>query len=160
MPGGSIPLSKKHGVNPHLTVCPRCGRDADELILTGAHHKYRCDSCGMLHVGRPQDGHCQNPECHANTSGLHTLVDEGELDPSEKLRATQPCATCREELEKFKAVIDAGGVPFRCKDCKVQGVLQAESELAKAVRAKHGGQTVGVEFDKTTCPKCGPDPVV
>ena len=32
---GSILLSKKHGVNPTIPVCPYCGKPKNEIILTG-----------------------------------------------------------------------------------------------------------------------------
>lgn len=150
----SIPLSRKHGVNPHLTYCPRCKGKANELVLTGAHHKYKCDSCGLLHIGHPKTGRCENVNCHANTSGFYTLVDLGELEPSERLRASQPCEKCQEELKTFKAEVDRGGVPFRCTDCGAEGVIKAEAEVAKHVRAKHG--LVGLTFSKVDCPRCGP----
>jgi DNA-directed RNA polymerase subunit RPC12/RpoP len=152
----SIPLSKKHGVNPHLTYCPRCKGDANELVLTGAHHKYRCDSCKQVHLGRPKTGRCENVNCHANTSGFHTLVDLGELEPSERLRASQPCDKCQEELKTFQAAIDEGGIPIRCKDCGMEGVIKGHHPLAKAVREQHGGKVMGLEYNKTDCPRCGP----
>jgi hypothetical protein len=153
-------LSQKHGVNPHLTICPRCGQDGDEIVLTGSHHKYKCDSCGQLHVGRPDGGRCANANCHANTSGSRTLVDLGEMDPYERMQGTQPCRKCEEELKTFRAEIDRGGIPCRCKDCRMEGVIKAEHELAKKVRAMHDGKVAGLEFTKTDCPQCGPNKVV
>jgi len=148
----SIPFSKEHGVNPHLTFCPRCHGEANELALSGARHQYTCDSCGMVHLGRPASGHCENVNCHANTSGIRTLVDRGELDPSMRLPASQPCDACQAEIKTFNAEIKKGGIPIRCKDCGMEGVLKAEHKLAKKIRAEHG--LTGLEFSKADCPKC------
>lgn len=154
--GGSIHLSREHGVNPHLCFCPRCGGDSNMLMLTGSAHKYKCEVCGLVHIGRPKDGGCANPKCSAAGS---RLIDQGELKPSEKLPGDL-CESCRKEIETFKAEIDRGGVPIKCTDCGMEGVLKAENPIAQAVRAKNNGQVMGVEFDKTNCPKCGPSPIV
>lgn len=138
-----IILSQKHGVNPHLTYCPKCGGDSRELILTGAASMYEC-SCGQKHIGRPEGGKCV--KCSS-----YDLTNKGEIPPETKLPGDL-CEACEKEQAEFKAEIDRGGIPFRCKDCGATGVIKAEHELAKKVRAEHG--LAGLEFTKEDCPRC------
>jgi Zn finger protein HypA/HybF involved in hydrogenase expression len=154
--GGSIRLSKKHGVNPHLTICPRCGGDSNELILTGAAHKFECSWCHQIMLGLPKDGRC--PKCERSFRGFPP-ISHGEMKPDEKMLATQPCDKCKEEIASFTLEISRGGIPVRCKDCGMEGVIKAEHPMARAVRKQNDGKTVGLEFTKDNCPKCGPNPV-
>ena len=88
------------------------------LMLTGSAHKYKCEVCGQVHIGRPKSGECANPKCSAAGS---RLIDQGELKPSEKLPGDL-CDTCRKEVEIHNAEIARGGVPFRCEDCRIEGI--------------------------------------
>jgi len=144
-------LSKEKGVNAHLTVCPRCGEDGEGLILTGNAHKYVC-SCGKIYIGKdaiPWDSERTNTVKRCSC-GSTDFEDKGEPDTYERLPML--CKKCREELEMFNEEIKKGGIPFRCMDCKAEGVFKADSEFAKDWNKKHKGQ--GVSF-KTDCPRCG-----
>jgi DNA-directed RNA polymerase subunit RPC12/RpoP len=156
----SIPLSQKRGVNPHLTFCPRCHGEANELVLTGSHHQHKCNgTCDTTYFGLPKNRagqttrECQRPGCFGH------LVDQGEIPSETKLPASQPCDACKAEIKTFDAEIERGGIPIRCKDCGMRGVIKAEHELAKKVRAQNDGKVMGLEFSKTDCPKCGPQEV-
>lgn len=139
-------LSHKHGVNPHLTFCPRCHKDGQELILTGSAHHYQCASCGMGHIGRPTKGQCV--KCYG-----FSLEDKGEIDSYERLPGDL-CQACKTERKQFAEEIKRGGVPIRCKDCGMEGVIKAHHPLAQEVRKTKG--EVGLEYTKATgCPKCG-----
>lgn len=144
MAKGNILLSEKHGVNPHLTYCPRCGKEGQELILTGAAKLYEC-ACGQKHIGYPKNGRCVKCELHRD------LVCKGEIPPETKLSGSL-CDSCDAEVKRLKAEVDRGGIPFRCVDCKVEGVIKAEHELAKTVRKERG--LCGIEFSKKDCPQC------
>lgn len=162
---GSIRLHPKLGLNPRLTICTRCGKDGDDLILLGAtNRKYKHDKCGLIFIGRPDKDYC--PKCKEHLFGME-LSDLGEIPEFEKMPGT--CKECREKQEKLDAdvqeMVDAGGVPFRCKDCGCAGAVKADSDLAKKVRkwAKEnskkvdarGEEVAGVEFSKLDCPQCG-----
>jgi hypothetical protein len=70
------------------------------------------------------------------------------------------CTDCEEEMKKFKDVVDAGGVYWKCADCKRRGVLLAQSDLAQDVRKTMGIQPpepCGVEFSHDNCPACFQD---
>lgn len=47
-----ITLSAKHGVNPALVKCQRCGKDTGEIALLGRTAHYRCQSCRVLILGK------------------------------------------------------------------------------------------------------------
>jgi len=133
-----IELHKTKGVNAHMTYCPRCKGEASELILVGADDGiYECNapsSAGGPHkmAGRPrprmQQAHC--PECGYDVSWTRV----GTLEDGVRLPATQPCDTCQKEMKEHEAVVEAGGVYFRCNDCKAQGVIKASAPFAMLAR--------------------------
>jgi NMD protein affecting ribosome stability and mRNA decay len=141
-----IRISKENGLGPHLTFCPRCGKDSDGIILTGAAHQYECPWCHQMHIGAPDHKVCQ--KC-GKAFSKREWVDHGELPVSEKLPLM--CKACEEDLKTLNAEVKKGGVPFRCKTCHTEGVIKAETEFAKAWRAEHG--KVGIEYEQ--CPMCG-----
>jgi hypothetical protein len=77
----------------------------------------------------------------------------------DKVYASEPCETCQQQTEEHRAVVAAGGVYWKCRDCHSEGVIKAESSFAAMVRQKSGvpiPNPVGVEFDKEHgCPVCG-----
>ncbi len=148
-----IKLHKTKGLNPYMTICPRCGEDGDELILIGsATGVYKCSECNMIsYGGKPKQNIC--PNCKAKYS-YNKIRD---LDEYEKIPASEPCSKCQKELEKHKAEVAAGGVYWRCKDCGSKGVIIATSNYAKAVRDQHelhNGEPCGVKFSDKDCPVC------
>ena len=151
---GNLPLHKEKGVNPRLTVCPRCGGDGSELILVGALDRVSvCKSCGLKHYG--------HMGCSCQTCG-GSLVFDHCLKEGEKLPGSL-CESCEKEVKTFQAVVAAGGIYFRCKDCKANGVIKPDHEISKAVRAQskiEPPNPVGIEFDREhSCPSCGPDKI-
>jgi len=156
---GSIRLDPKRGVNPALTFCPRCGGETNELLLVGLAEVRRCSKCSGRIVGPPpRDGIC--PLCHQNGREFKYLR---QFDGSrERLPASQPCDKCQVEMKKHREIVEAGGVYWRCSDCKSEGVLRETAELSKEVRKQmkiEPPAPCGVEFSKDTCPVCGPNPV-
>lgn len=148
----SIRLHKDKGVNPYLTYCPRCGGDGPDLLLIGAHDRvYKCQGCGMTHFGgRPKGGLCQ--ECGGS------VAFERKLEDREKLPGNL-CAACEKEIEEHKKVVEAGGIYFKCADCKIEGVIK-QNEFTERVRKQIGIEVpkpCGVEFTKADCPKCSSD---
>lgn len=168
---GSIRLHKDKGVNPKMTFCRRCGKDANELILVGADEgKYKCDSCVTTIFGYGK-GIC--PKC--GHKGLNRV---GKIGEHERLPATQFCDECKDETAEHQKVVEAGGVHFRCKDCGAEGVVKAGTSFAVQVRQTHQDQdpnlqegwytkpihtkgndlvyiACGVEMSKGTgCPQC------
>lgn len=169
---GSIRLHKDKGVNPKMTFCRRCGKDANELILIGADEaKCECRICGITVFGRGK-GVC--PKCNAGV----TLENVGKIGEHERLPATQFCDECKAEVEEHRKEVEKGGVHFRCKDCGAEGVVKAGTSFAVQVRQTHQDQdpnlqegwytkpihtkgndlvyiACGVEMSKGTgCPQC------
>jgi hypothetical protein len=144
----NITLHPKLGVNPVLTVCPQCGKEANELALVGYKRKYTCKKCGQQCVGKPK-GCCQVCQHHD--------FDKTDFSYGDRIAATEPCDTCKELNRTTKEIIKAGGIYFRCTDCKAEGTIKASNPYAMAVR-EHAKifppNPVGVEFTKDDCPVC------
>ena len=144
----SIRLHKEKFLNPHLTFCPRCGGDGPDLLLLGAVDKvYRCLKCGMLHIGYPKGKICQ--KCSGD------VEFERKLDDHERLPGNW-CDACEKEAKEHEEIVDAGGIYFKCADCKVEGVLKP-SEYTELVRKQIGVEApkpCGIEYTKGDCPVC------
>jgi hypothetical protein len=144
-----LSLHPKLGVNPHLCCCPRCWKDNGELVLIGNRTSIRkCGGCGTKLVGHRYSEPC--PKCRHN--GPHEEV--GQVGERDKI-PTGLCADCKKELAEHKAIVDAGGIYFRCKQCGKNGVIRPEAELCKMVRDKMEIPTgpCGIEFQ--TCKEHG-----
>ncbi len=142
-----IRISEEHGLNPIMGQCPRCRKDNGEIMLPGLLYYWWCGNCRKNTIAqtRPKDGcvHCRSSE----------LALSGEYEA--KLGDRIPgglCDHCKDEVEVFESEIARGGVYFKCA-CGSQGIIKAETELAKDVRKKHPEGPVGVEL--TGCPICG-----
>ena len=142
-----ITLSKKHGVNPCLTVCPRCGKDSPELLLLGNTKEYICKGCGGKIIGKYPKGKC--PHCGYRTA--FSLV--GEFDGMhKKLPASDLCDICKAEIKMLEEEIAKGGVPWRCSDCKSEGVIKHNAEFSIDFRKQYPVE--GFTFSKDNCPVC------
>jgi len=144
----SIRLHPEKGLNPHLAICPRCGKDNGEIVLLGAHCKeYICKDCGQTHIGR-QD------KC-MNCGSFHSLRYAGEIGDHEKI-PTNLCKECEEELDSFKKIVDDGGIYFRCIACHANGVIPKTHSVVALVREKLNLPTgpCGIEVEKKDCPVC------
>ncbi len=139
-------LSDKYGANPHMTFCPRCGGDTNELVLTGSAAKYECKNCHGHVVGhRPET--C--PHCRIGRD----FINQGEPSPWERMPSSDICDECKEDIRVLREEVEKGGVPFKCKDCKAEGVIRHDSEFAIEFRKEHPAGWI--MFDRGNCPSCG-----
>ncbi len=141
----SVTLHPTKGVNPRLSVCEWCGADVG-VILLGAHdHMTHCRPCGITLVG---GGRC--PKCKAYGTDREPIPEHAKLPGG----LCDACQTCKADSD---AAVAAGGVYWRCVDCKSQGAIKASAPLAGEVRAQLKVPTgpCGVEFTKAECPACG-----
>lgn len=147
----NIRLDPERGVNPCLTVCPRCGGESPELLLLGTSDwLHECAVCGITNVGPKGQLRCKVDGC----GGRLKLIRR--LEEYERLPATEPCDACKAEIDEHKAIVEAGGIYWRCADCKASGVIKS-NEFAAEVRKAHGidpPDPCGVEFTKENCPAC------
>lgn len=142
----SIRLHKELGVNPRMTFCPRCGGEAQELVLLGtANYVGDCREHGKVY-GALAGGRCPI-EKYGNT-----LHDHRQLKPSERVPAHDICDECKKALRVQQEAIDAGGLAWRCTCGSEGGILLNENtaDFVKAVREKGA---LGVQFDGD-CPVC------
>lgn len=146
----SITLHPKLGVNPHLTYCPRCGGEANELMLIGNRTNIvECPNCDAKIIGGLKTGE-KCPKCQYCAHFGDSSRSVGQIGEHDKLPATDVCDKCKEELETFKKEVEAGVIYFKCKCCPLTGVIKGHTRLAKAVREKSGIKApnpVGIEFD-------------
>lgn len=148
--GGSIPLHPTKGVNPRLSTCSKCGKDNGEILLIGTNEKiFECEGCDAQHLSDRTPKKCA--KC-----GASNFRFVRKLEDNEKV-AGGLCKECEGESNKFKAIVAAGGVYFRCVDCKAQGVVTAEALAAKHAREQLGipaPKPCGIELNKDSCPRC------
>lgn len=149
----SITLHPTKGLNPHMTTCPRCRKETDEIALLGINDKViECPGCGTQIFGYANTKK-KCPKCKSNLAGGKVR----ELGEYESIPGVELCDECKKEEETFLAEVERGGIYWRCSDCKSHGVIMAESNVAKHVREKTGVKApdlIGIEFSKNDCPEC------
>ena len=144
-----IPVSKKHGVNPSIGVCPNCGKENGEILLLGRCNEYRCQACGQIIYGK---GRQQCPRCKSLSIDLvKNDVEAPRCIP------TRYCDACKKMFKEHKALVRQGGIYWRCTKCGSGGVVRPGTVGALVVRHKLGivaPKPCGVEFTEEQCPVC------
>ncbi len=148
----SIKLHPEKGLNPIMTFCERC-HESDSIIIAGraitAAYKGTCPDCETVVYctsnvldNTPRE---QEAKCPCGRYLTCTRISDHEPIPYGL------CQKCQDELAVFEAEVAAGGVYFKCKGCKISGVIKADSELAIRVR-QHANimapEPVGLEFNE------------
>lgn len=160
----SITLHPEKGVNPRLTICPRCGGDGPELMLIGNQDGvYKCKYCGKSGIGNPSGYPKEKCPSSGSLNGRHEWKFQRRLDDMERIPGSL-CDNCIQEIKEHEKLVADGGVYWRCLKCGKSGVILAHSEFAKAVRNAHKlaepdtegkYKPCGAEFDESApCPAC------
>lgn len=139
----SITLHPTLGVNPHMTVYTKCGKDIGIAMIGTRTAILQCNQCGRKTIGHRQHEPC--PECKS-TFNFTKLGEVGEHD---KLPGGL-CDDCAKEAKEFAEIVSKGGVYFRCANCNATGVIKGHTKLAKAVRKAHklpAPAPCGIEFE-------------
>jgi len=145
----SIPVSKKHGINPAITVCEWCGKELNEIALVGRCNKIQCLHCNRIIYGTKK-GLC--PGCGSNN--LKILEYDVEV-PRHIFNGL--CHECTEKKAVMDKEVSEGGIYFKCTDCGSTGIIKKDHPLSKAVREKmdiKAPNPCGISFDKNDCPVC------
>ena len=143
----SIPLHPTRGLDPHLTFCPRCGKEGSNLAI------------GRIQVahthGEPDEiitcwsyGTGAQVKAALDAAGIYNY-DTREAREGERLPDIEPCDACQTEITRHRDLVAAGGVHFRCTQCNRHGVIKGDSDFAQEVRAAHklpAPDPMGVEF--------------
>jgi hypothetical protein len=128
------------------------------IALLGAHDGvHQCRNCKRNHIGgRPK-------KCECGAQDYSCFVKTRTLDDYEKL-ACEVCDECKKEQEMLRAEVAAGGIYWKCSDCRQNGVIKASAELSGMVRKQlkvDAPDPCGVEFSKKDCPAgCSKDGAV
>lgn len=147
----SIMLHPEKGLNPHMTLCRTCGKEVGIALLGETDSLFLCESCGKMVADKRSKRTC--PRCKGR------LIYKKPIDDFDKFpwEECDECRTAREaEQAEHAKVVAEGGVYFRCKDCKVTGVIRP-NDFTQQVRAQANiapPNPVGVEFTKDDCPQC------
>ena len=143
----SISLHKIKGLNPHLSICYKCGKDNGEIILLGNNDSLnRCNNCDIQQIGR---GKCTN--CEANNWSFIRNIDEEEKLP------WNLCKECESEKKEHEAIVADGGIYWKCSNCNSNGVIKKTSPICQEVRRQMNidlPNPCGVEFTSKECPIC------
>lgn len=140
------------GVKEHPAFCPRCGVGVAPWKHRRQIFKFRCQACDLKAVVRMDQVPDKCPSCQRGTSAWEC---QGEIEPGEKIPG-EYCGKCRILVDALVAEINKGGVPWKCSDCRAEGVEKATSEFAKAVRRDHPKGAM-IQFSRNNgCPVCGP----
>ena len=140
-------LSKKEGLNAHLTVCKICGTTLPEIVFLGNEKfVWLCNQCNIYFFSRSKKP-AKCPECNSPGKFMRKARQ------CEKL-PIWTCDKCKEEEEQIARIVSEGGVYWKCKDCGSRGVIKADANYAKTVRAYlkiEPPDPCGVEFTKEDC---------
>jgi len=106
----SIPISKEHGIDPHLTYCTNCGGDVNAITL------------GTLMCGEDDKGMKHYYNAGRKPKGV--TIYHSKRVPSHEKVPFGLCDDCEKEQTQFSEASAKGGVYFRCESCGINGVVQ------------------------------------
>lgn len=155
-----IALSKKHGLNPSMEVCARCGQETNAIVLLGATSKYRCSKCKGFFYGSRQKylkGGC--PLCGYH-HGYPELVGN-QAEAPRHITTGNLCDPCKKEEAEFTREVKAGGIRWRCDQCHNSGVIKADSLYVQHLRKEKSEvdwDHVGINMPPDDCPVCRQTP--
>ena len=140
----NIPLHPTRALDPHLTYCPKCGGDGKGLTV-GHLFAFVDRQDRIVCCYNRGDREKTKRSNHGHLDGYDTReVREGERVPDNQI-----CDTCEKEAAEHRAIVEAGGVYFKCDQCHQTGVIK-DSEFAKDVRKRAGVEApnpIGVKFE-------------
>ena len=139
-------VPRQFGFNGRETFCPTCLGPTDKILMMGSTHKFTCIHCGMLHLGAPDSGCCV--KC-----GCNRLRDEGESVEGEKFANWEPCDPCRDKIRKVEAVVELGGLRWRCEDCGSFGAFSNTNPVVDEFRKRFPDAPVW-NLRSENCPDC------
>jgi hypothetical protein len=139
-------MTLKKGVSPHLSFCPRCREENNEILLFGnKDYVVTCEYCRVENYGGFDKGKCGS--CGKNNYN----AERRKLRDTEKVPGSL-CEDCKKEIENFKQIVKEGGIYWKCSTGHY-GVIKASAPIAKAIR-EETPDPVGVHFNKEQCPRC------
>lgn len=141
----NIPVSKTHGVNPTIGLCPNCNKENGEIVLVGRSNKAKCTKCNKTIYGLDQ----RCPECNGSLR-----IEAFDVAVPQHITGKSLCKTCQNNQIEMETEINNGGIPWKCEDCGSTGVIKASSEFAIQFKKDHPDH--GVIFNQNSCPRCGP----
>lgn len=107
----SIKLHPKHGLAPALTICPKCGKDTNEIALLGS----TCNTV-MRNLHEASNGALGSPEGYKEYG-------------HNKIIASEPCDECKEKQKACDDEVKRGGVYWKCNKCGSEGAIKVLSDI-------------------------------
>lgn len=144
----SIRLHPEKGLAPHLTACPNCGKEGNEIVLLGIkNYKVTCNNCGLVGYGGFDGGKC--PKCQS-----HDISKRQELEDYDRVPLV--CEACTKLQEQCDELVKNGGIYWKCSKCHSSGAIAPKAELSIAVRKHMNVPTgpCGVTLTEKECPAC------
>jgi len=151
----NIPLHPERGLDLHLTSCPKCGGDAEELTL-GALRKAEVTKGQYVYANVGKTSRTAQDLIRNKVIDYASQLHWEPVEENERVPASQPCKACMDEMEEHAAVVKEGGVYFKCLECSRTGVLKANSQLSIDIRSHagiHAPDPIG--FEHEGCSKGG-----
>lgn len=149
----SVLLSKKHGINPTLALCSRCGKETGEILLLGKCNEYKCSTCGATTFGKMP----HNKEKCSQCGSFQIDMIAADVEAPKQLKSEGICEKCKALDIEHEALVRQGGIYWRCQTCGSAGVIRPGTEIALIVRHKTqivAPNPVGVELTSEDCPVC------
>lgn len=145
----SIELHPTKGVNPRLTQCPYCGKEAGIALIGRREYKGFTKCCDIQVFGLLEEGYTVCPKCGKNAS----CYSVKKIEDHEKLPMI--CEKCEKQRYLADDEVKNGGIYFKCVKCGSSGAITREHPIAVEIRKKSNIKApdpVGVEL--TECPNC------
>lgn len=147
-----IRMHPKLGANPHMMACHACGEAYGVMLLGDNDSIWECGH-GTKCVGRPDQ---REYKCGC---APRNFAKKRRIEEHEKI-VNGTCDPCIARFKLQDEWVKEGGIYFKCTDCGCAGAIRANSEIAQDVRLKlkiEAPAPCGIDFDKNTCPQCGPE---
>lgn len=139
-------VPEQYSFGPRKVHCPLCLAPLKIRLMVGDTHKFICAGCGFMHLGKPDDGRCVKCQCSI-------LRDEGVPGEDEGFPHNAPCPACSKRLADIKAIVQLGGISFRCVSCGGLGAF-AKDDPRTIEFKKQQPEKNSCEIDRSTCPQC------
>ncbi len=145
-------VTTERGLDPHLTSCPVCTGDAEELTIGEVVKYFGKESDQLLGYGHPG-------------GVLAELLIQKEVpyrvEPvsgAERVPASGPCPDCAADILhqnlEFEDVVKGGGIHWRCEACHSYGVIVEGDSRGFSAAVRRGAGVLPPNQIRVTFTNC------